>query len=139
MKVYQDIADMLERELSQIADKRELTSNSLDVMGKAVDIIKDIETIEAMREAGDDGYSHYYPYYMYDDGMDGMSYARGRRGNVKRDSMGRYSSEYKDMRGYSHEGEKEHMLSELDRLERESTDENKKSMIRNWRNQLKNM
>ena len=136
MKVYQDIADMLERELGQIADKRELTSNSLDVMGKAVDIIKDIETIEAMREAGDEGYSHYYPNYMYDDGM---SYARGRRGNVKRDSMGRYSSEYRDMRGYSNEDEKDHMISELDKLEREATDGSKKSMIRNWRNQLKNM
>ena len=139
MKVYHEIKEMLERELEQIADKRELTSSSLDVMDKVVDIIKDIETICAMREAGEDGYSHFYPYYMYDDGMmDGQSYARGRGRYAKRDSMGRYASEYRGMDGrYSREDSREHMISELDRMEREATDENQKSMIRNWKNQLK--
>ena len=42
MKVYYDIKDMLEKELGQIADKRELTSNNLEIMDKVVDIIKDI-------------------------------------------------------------------------------------------------
>ena len=139
MKVYHEIKEMLERELEQIADKRELTSSSLDVMDKVVDIIKDIETICAMREAEEDGYSHFYPYYMYDDGMmDGQSYARGRGRYAKRDSMGRYASEYRGMDGrYSREDSREHMISELDRMEREATDENQKSMIRNWKNQLK--
>lgn len=131
MKVYHDIEDMLERELGQIADKHELTSNNLEVMYNVVDIIKDIETIEAMREAGEDGYSNYYPYYMYDDGM---SNARGRRGNVRRDSMGRYSNEYG---GYSRDAGKDHMVSELDRMEREATTEEQRNMIRNWKNQLK--
>lgn len=138
MKVYYEIKDMLEKELEQIADKRELTSNSLDVMDKVVDIIKDIETICAMREASEEGYSSYYPHYMYDDGMDGQSYARGRGRYAKRDSMGRYASEYRGMDGrYSREDSREHMISELDRMEREATDENQKSMIRNWKNQLK--
>lgn len=37
---------------------------------------------------------------MYEEGeysMDGMSYARGRRGNVRRDSMGRYSRDESGM------------------------------------------
>lgn len=142
MKVYHDIKDMLERELEQIADKRELTSNNLEVMDKVVDIIKDIETICAMREYSDDGYSGSYPYYMYDDGMSG---ARGRGRYAKRDSMGRYSSDGgysgrydRDIRGYSRDDSKEHMISELERMERETTDENQKAMIRNWRNQIKN-
>lgn len=143
MKVYYDIKDMLEKELGQIADKRELTSNNLEIMDKMVDIIKDIETICAMKEASEDGYSEMMPHYMYDDGM---SYARGRRGNVKRDSMGRYSSDMdgysgrydRGMRGYSREDSKEHMVSELDRMEREATDEQQRNMIRNWKNQLKN-
>lgn len=148
MKVYYEIKDMLEKELEQIADKRELTSNSLDVMDKVVDIIKDIETICAMREAGEEGYSSYYPHYMYDDGMDGQSYARGRGRYAKRDSMGRYSSEnysngnsydnYGRMRGYSRDDSRDHMVGELERMEREATSESEKNMIRNWKNQLKN-
>ena len=146
MKVYYEIKDMLEKELGQIADKRELTSNNLEVMDKVVDIIKDIETICAMRNA-DDGYSNNYPYYMYDDGM---SNARGRGRYAKRDSMGRYSSDglYMDdgysgrydrgTRGYSREDSKEHMIGELERMERDASDENQKNMIRNWKNQLKN-
>lgn len=161
MKVYYEIKDMLEKELGQIADKRELTSNNLEIMDKVVDIIKDIETICAMREAGEEGYSEMMPYYMYDDGS---SYARGRGRYAKRDSMGRYSSEggysgrgsYEGgsydsynrgsydsyerggRRGYSREDSKEHMVSELERMEQNATDEKQRNMIRNWRNQLQN-
>lgn len=147
MKVYYEIKDMLEKELEQIASKRELTSNNLEVMDKVVDIIKDIETICAMREASEDGgYSNYMPMYMYDDGM---SYARGRGRYAKRDSMGRYSTEdgysnaneysgnYSNRRGYSRDDSRDHMVSELERMEREATDENQRNMIRNWKNQLK--
>lgn len=151
---------MLEKELGQIADKRELTSNNLEIMDKVVDIIKDIETICAMREAGEEGYSEMMPYYMYDDGS---SYARGRGRYAKRDSMGRYSSEggYSgrgsydggsyDYRGsydsyerggrrggYSREDSKERMVSELERMEQNATDEKQRNMIRNWKNQLQN-
>lgn len=153
MKVYYDIKDMLEKELEQIADKRELTSNNLEIMDKMVDIIKDIETICAMKEASEEGYSEMMPYYMYDDGMDGTSYARGRGRYAKRDSIGRYSSEsgYSNrggsydsyarggrMSGYSREDSRDHMVSELDRMEREAQDEQQRNMIRNWKNQLKN-
>lgn len=152
MKVYYEIKDMLEKELGQIADKRELTSNNLEIMDKVVDIIKDIETICAMKEAREDGYSEAMPYYMYDDGT---SYARGRGRNARRDSMGRYSNEsgYSERdgasygsyervgqrTGYSREDSKDHMISELERMEQNTTDEKQRSMIRNWRNQLKNM
>ena len=60
--------------------------------------------------------------------------------------MGRYSSEnysnksydgYGRMRNYSLEDSREHMIGELERMEREATDENQKNMIRNWKNQLK--
>lgn len=139
MKVYHEIKDILERELEQIADKHELTSNNLEVMDKVVDIIKDIETICAMRDASED-YSYGRPYYMYDDGMD-YSNARGRRGYVKRDSMGRYSTEGYMRNGYSRDTQndsRENMVMELDRMEREAADDNQRNMIRNWKNQLKN-
>ena len=109
MKVYEQIKDMLCDELEGIAKKKELTTNSLEVLYKGIDIIKDISTIEAMEQeygsSNDSGYSGGYygrmPYYMYDDGMGGHgnSYARGRGSNARRDSMGRYSSEG---RSYGH-------------------------------------
>ena len=42
------------------------------------------------------------------------------------------------MRGYSRDDSKEHMVNELERMERETSDEGQKNMIRNWKNQLKN-
>ena len=115
MKVYDQIKDMLCDELEEIAKKKELTTNSLEVLYKGVDILKDISTIKAMEQeypeegySRDGGYSQGYfgrmPYYMYDEAP-GNSYARGRGRYANRDSMGRYSSEgssYGDhMGGYS--------------------------------------
>lgn len=54
------------------------------------------------------------PYY--DDG--GMSNARGRGRNARRDSMGRYSRE-----SYSYDDAKEDMMSELHELMQEAPDE----------------
>lgn len=104
MRVYEQIKDMLCDELEEIAKKKELTSSNLEVIDTAVDIIKDIDTITAMTEAGysNDGYSG-YP-YMWDEGMiKGNSYARGRGRYANRDSMGRYSSDYSrdNYEGYS--------------------------------------
>jgi hypothetical protein len=88
----------------------------LEVAYKAVDIIKDITTIEAMEEADFNDYS-------YDDDM---SYARNR------DSRGRYSSRrgrgrrsYDNAdrmmvmnRGYSGDETKEEMMHKIDELQR---------------------
>ena len=105
MKVYDQIKTMLCDELEEIAKKKELTTNSLEVIYKSVDVIKDLATIIAMeQEYPEEGYSNGYyarhPYYMYDD-MDmaqGNSYARGR--NARRDSMGRYSRDEYSRDGY---------------------------------------
>ena len=55
---YDQIKDMLCDELEEIAKKKELTTNSLDVLYKGVDILKDISTIKAMeQEYPEEGYS----------------------------------------------------------------------------------
>lgn len=130
MKTYDNIKNMLCDELEEIAKKKELTTNSLEVLYKGIDIIKDIETIHAMEQeypedgySRDGGYSQGYfgrmPYYMYDDGMsmsNGNSYARGRGRYANRDSMGRYSSEGDYSReGYSRDGMKEELRMMMDR------------------------
>lgn len=126
MKVYDQIKDMLCDELEEIAKKKELTTNSLEVLYKGVDILKDISTIKAMEQeypeegySRDGGYSQGYygrmPYYMYDEAP-GNSYARGRGRYANRDSMGRYSSDGDYSReGYSRDGMKEELRMMMDR------------------------
>ena len=142
MKVYGQIRDMLCDELEEIAKKKELTTNSLDVLYKGIDILKDISTIEAMEQeyggySQDNGYSQGYfgrmPYYMYDDGMgmshDGNSYVRDRGSNAKRDSMGRYSNN--DGRSYDYSmGYSGDTKEELQRLMNSAQNDREREAIR---------
>ncbi len=155
MKVYDQIKDMLCDELEEIAKKKELTTNSLEVLYKGVDILKDISTIKAMEQeypeegySGNRGYSReggysqgYFgrmPYYMYDDGMgmsnqggsyEGGSYARGRGSNAKRDSMGRYSSDGRSY-DYSRDGYSGDTKEELQRLMNNAQNDREREAIR---------
>lgn len=55
MKVMNDLYEILEDELKKIAKKADITPQELENAYKAVDIMKDIETIKAMKEAGGEG------------------------------------------------------------------------------------
>lgn len=125
MRVYDDICEMIEVELEDIARERKLNPDTLEVIGEAVDIVKDISTIKAMKEASyeggnsreggysrEGGSSNRYPVY-YDDGM---SMARGGRGGGGR--SGRYER-YERGGGSSRNDEKEMMEEKLDELKRQ--------------------
>ena len=112
MEILYELKDLLCEELEHINKKHDFSNMAeLEVAYKAVDIIKDISTIEAMEEYGDD--------YSYDSDM---SYARNR------DARGRYSSRgrrsYGDHRmmhidrGYSGDDSKEEMLRKIDEMQR---------------------
>lgn len=117
MEILYELKDLLCEELEKINKKHDIGNmGELEVAYKAVDIIKDISTIEAMEEAD-------FSDYSYDDGM---SYRNG-----KRDSMGRYSSRgrsgrrsYNDGRmmsidrGYSGDESKEEMMRKIDEMQR---------------------
>ena len=102
------VCDMID----EVLEKSDITPTELERLYKAVDIVKDVVTIEAMENGDFDDYS-------YDDGM---SYARNR------DSRGRYSSrrgrsydDYRMMRldrGYSGDESKEEMMHKIDELQR---------------------
>ena len=150
-KVYDDIESMLCRELENIARKGELTSSSLDIIGKITDANKDISIYKAMEHAGyseayptyvEDGVSYGRPVYRggsyrgsYDGSYDGGSYdgsyddGRGRGRNAQRDSMGRYSSE-----GYS--GHMDEAISKLHQMMNQSTDPQEKQTIQRIINQM---
>lgn len=107
MYMFDELKEMLEKELKNIVKQDAITPQNLDGAGKAVDILKDIETIEAMRESqySNNSYNSYEDrsYRMMHDGD--MSYAQ------RRDSMGRYSS-----RRYSRHAETDHMIAKLEAM-----------------------
>ena len=57
MHNYEELKDMLCRELDKIAEEGELTAGSLDVVEKLTHSLKSLSTIMAMEEYGD-GYSY---------------------------------------------------------------------------------
>lgn len=106
MDALMNLKKVLEEQIEEIVKKNDISPAELERLDKAVDIIKDIETICAMKnysyEEEDMGYSGRYPYYMRDemprrsrDMWDSQaSYRRGR------DAMGRYTS--REMPPYSY-------------------------------------
>lgn len=73
MKAIIDLKDLLEEEVAKIVRKGDVTPTELERLDEAIDIIKDIETICAMREYGyqqeEPMYSGRYPRYMRDGGQ----------------------------------------------------------------------
>lgn len=120
MESLYKLEDLLCDQVDQIVAKNDITPVELERAYKVVDIIKDIETIGAMKDYDED-------YNSYDDGM---SYARNR------DSMGRYSSRrgrsydsgnyssrrsYNNRmmpmdRGYSGDDSKEQMMQKIEEM-----------------------
>lgn len=61
MKAMEDLKEVMEDSIKKIGKKTDITPQELEYAYKAIDILKDIETIKAMREAGKDGeYSNEY-------------------------------------------------------------------------------
>jgi hypothetical protein len=139
MHMYEELKEMLCKELEEITRKGELTAGSLDTVDKLTHAIKSIDTIAAMEEYSND-YNYRGSYDRESDGMssvrrrtyDGRSYARGR--NAKRDSMGRYSRG-----GYSYDDAKDDMINDLHELMQDTHDERTKQEFKKFINKLETM
>lgn len=135
MEHLEDILKLVERELGAVHNNGKFRSREdIDSVYKLIDIAKDIYCIWEYEEE-EDGSS-------YGDGRDmrydgGVSYARGRRGNVKRDSMGRYSRRYPV--GYSRDGGKEEYIERLREMMEEAPNEQTRSDIKRMINQMESM
>ncbi len=144
MHVYEELKDMLCKELEEITRKGELTARSLETVDKLTHSIKSIETIMAMNEY--DGYSYENgnggnmsnrggytrDRRSYNDG--GMSYARGRGRYARRDSMGRYSNG-----GYSYDDAKADMIDEIKDIMKDAPDEQTKKEFQRFVSKLESM
>lgn len=145
MNELYDLCENLKEDIKELNKKGDISPTELDRAYKAVDIIKDIKTIEAMEDAGGSyagSYDDYSRRYYRDGGSyrdgsyaggsynsyDGMSNARrGRDGDGDgrysedgsyrrgRDAMGRYASREG---GYSGHEEKEQMMRQIEEMKR---------------------
>lgn len=86
-KLFEDLTEVLQDQMKKIAKKNDITPQELDNVYKAIDVLKDIETIKAMQEAGEEG-----GYSQEGYSQEGYSNRRG----VKGTGRGRYSND-----GYS--------------------------------------
>lgn len=166
------IKEKLMQELYEVEDKLKkagggkLSAGDLEYIHKLTDSIKNIDKIEAL-EGG--GYSEETQWMadgrMYGTSYDsGMSEARGRGRNAKRDSMGRYAREggssYNDggssyrggsdvsyarggrggMRGgYSRDDATEHIVEKMEELAETALDEKHRRAIHQCIEKLENM
>ena len=93
-----ELCKNLKKEIRNLNTKNDISPTELERAYKAVDIIKDIKTIEAMEGYGeDDGYSGRRYYY---------------------DDDARYSRRSMNRNGYSGNEDKEEMMRELEELKR---------------------
>lgn len=88
-KLMNYVCDELE-DIEKKADKAKLSMADIEYADKLAHLKKNILRSDELMDEGYSGDSYrMYPYAM----NDGMSYARGRGSNARRDSMGRYSSD----------------------------------------------
>ena len=138
MNYLDGMIKLVEKELAAIDGNGKFrTREEIDSVYKLVDIAKDIYCIwnyesemDNMSEEGSnrDGRSYRGGYRgSYEDG--GMSNARGRGRNARRDSMGRYAREG-SYRGYSRDSKEEYMEQLRGMMEDAPDDQTRQSIQR---------
>lgn len=127
MHNFDELKDMLCDKLDE-QRREKLTSQSLDVIHKLTDTIKNLSKIEMLEEASeyDDEYSGRY--------SRGASYAR------RRDSRGRYSRDDRSSyrRGYSRGDAKDELIDQMEDM-MNTAPEHERQAIRTAMSALKNM
>ena len=125
IQMYENLRDMLEREVKEVEKKNDLDPQSLDHVYKLMCTIKNIDKCidREKEEMGgmSNGYSRNSYGIMPRESYDNVHYGR-------RDSMGRYSEDnfryspnkgrnsYENYYGYSRDSAKESMVSDLMRM-----------------------
>lgn len=135
--MYENLRDMLEKEVKDIQNGGNLDAQKLDHLYKLMETIKNVDKHlekEEMRASYDsrymDGMSNNYSMMPY---MDDMSYAR-------RDNMGRYSRDnfrdisyrgqsYENNRGYSRDNTRQKMVNKLETLMDDTMSEHERNAI----------
>lgn len=152
MEQLEGILKLAEKELEAINNNGKFRSREeIDSVYKLIDIAKDVNEIWCMEEemsgeSYDDGMSYErgmrggrsYRGGSYDGSYEGGSYARGRGRNARRDSMGRYSRDYRSgsYRGYSRDGDKQEYIDNLRDMMNSAPDEQTRQSIQRMISQM---
>lgn len=151
MEYTEKLKKLLCKELDEYAMKTKMSAGDLDVVHKLTDTVKNLDKIEMLEEESG-GYSGARRGrrggYSRDDGRweamgtyDDTDYseARGRRGNVRRDNMGRYSrdSSY-SYDEYSRDGAKEMMVEQIEEMLENAENPKEREALRRCMTTLKN-
>lgn len=145
MKLLEKVNDMIKEEIRPLTNKSDISPQELQSLGEAIDIIKDIKTIEAMENSNESMYyrdnASYNSYnsYGYEPEMSMVSNNSyrmnsynmsndGRRGRDG-DNDGRYSEGYNRSYRYSGHEEKEHTVKKLESMMREAKSESERRAI----------
>ena len=132
MRELYELKEMLCKELEEYGRKGEMTAGSLEVIDKLTHALKNLDKVIESKEMDEEEYSgamrggsSYRG--VYDDSPEyerGTSYARGRGGNARRDSMGRYSrNSYARRRGGYSRMDKMEYIENLREMMEDATDE----------------
>lgn len=141
MREFDNIKDMVYCEIDEISHQSKLDMNSLKALGELVDILKDIGSVEMFEEGievQDDGYSQMNNYNR------NGGYSQRRMpiyyndGNSYRNGRGMNNGYSRRGRGYSYDGDKDHMIEELNRLMMKASDQNDKDAIQRLIEQMEN-
>ena len=136
MDYMHELKEKLCDELEEIARKGELGAGDLEIVHKLTDTIKNLDKIEMLE---DGGYSQ-----AGDWEIEGRAYNRGSSyARRKRDSMGRYSRDWRDdrmmpNRMYSRADAKDEMMDQMEDLMNKAGSEREREAIRRCMNQLEN-
>ena len=144
LQMYENLKDMIEREVSEIEHRQDLDKESLDNLFKLTAVLKVVDKY-IDREQGmsrgrsmdgrsmNDGYSGRYTNEYSGNSYDGNSYARGGRDG---DGDGRYGESRDNFRGYTNRGYgytrnsgRDRMVDKLHELMNDAEDEQSRRLI----------
>jgi len=132
-RLYDDVKQLLHKEIDGIVKKGSLTPQELESLYKAVDVLKDLCEIKEKESMEDTGYSGRMP-WTYDDRYYDIHSYKGANGgygsngySMRRDQTGRYSRE----------GAKEHMIDGLYSMMGDAQNEAERGAIQDCINRLK--
>lgn len=152
MKTYENLHDMLEKEVMEIEKKKELDQQSLDNLFKLMTTLKNTEKCMNYEEGGEsygnrrsygrsynrsyDGMSNrMMPNYAYDDGMSMARRGRDGDGDGRysednfRDSSYRGRGSYDNSYGYSRDNSRKKMVEKLTTLMDDTMSEHDRNAI----------
>lgn len=133
MREYEELKEMLKKELKDIIKQGELSAGSLDIIDKLTHSLKSLETIIAMEGYSKDsyGYDSYNSYARR--GRDGDSDGRYSEYSYGSYDRGSYDNSYR----YSRDGAKNAMVKKLEHMMNDSVSENERLAIMDCINKIR--